>query len=154
MGFRVCRLGRRDALLRSDRISDLEELVLPCEPFYPDIRRWLSSRVVPGLGEGSRGVLLAYDDDTGLPAGCAVSRKGRDAKLCHVSVAPGFRGKGLGRRLLAASLADLGRAHLTMPESLWEERRGLFMSLGLSSPLRCTRRYRPGDGEVVLLAGA
>ena len=118
--------------------------------YYPDIDRWFTSKVQPGLTSGSRKILIDVANGK-LNALSILKKSDSERKICTFWVAPAARGCGVGRRLLTNSIAWLECATplLTVPE---EEIQG-FSALLSNASFRLTQSipgaYRPGSIEYV-----
>jgi len=149
-GIGIVRLGAVDSIRQSKFLQDLLALVEESEGMYPNIRRWLRGRVIPGLKTGERAIFMAYRGTT--PIASAIVKRGVQAKLCHLKISEGFKGKGLGELLMTFLLADLEpvaeEIHFTLPESLWESRGEFFESFGFGEISESGRQYRLFDREL------
>jgi len=66
--------------------------------FYPEFDGWFSSKVLPGLKNGERSILLEHT--AGSLSGIAiVKRSASERKLCCLRVLPPYQGSGVGLRL-------------------------------------------------------
>lgn len=75
--------------------------------YYPEFVKWLSFKVLPGLYEGERKILLRhYKDDL---AGIAIVKDTElEKKLCCLRVLPKYQGTGIGLKLFEDSFYTLG----------------------------------------------
>ncbi|MCI0384261.1 GNAT family N-acetyltransferase [Streptomyces sp. CNQ085] len=109
------------------------------------VHRWLSTDAYWALGRsrvkqdtaiaGSLN-LGAYDRDTGEQLGYArvVTDRATFAWLCDVYVAPAARGRGLGKALVGAALAELEPCGLGRVLLATEDAHGLYEGLGFRRP--------------------
>ncbi|HUV04073.1 MAG TPA: hypothetical protein VMX94_03080 [Armatimonadota bacterium] len=152
--LRIARVSSLDVSMRTDHLANLRDLVLSSNKAYPDILGWFEAKVIPGLLSSQRVAYVGYVGEK--PAGCTILRYGEDVKICHVQVKESFRNLHLGETLMflvALESRSAARAvHMTLPQSLWEAKRGFFESFGLSSPHRAWKQYRPSDAELVCSA--
>jgi len=140
--------------LRSEALGELSELILGHEDHYPGIGRWLTKKVIPGLGTGERVGWVAYESE--IPVAAAVLKKGVRAKFCHLSVTEAARDRGVGT-LLFCQMALAARRHakdihFTLPEDLWLERTSFFAEFGFESAAVAGRQYRRSLPELACSA--
>ncbi len=119
---------------------------------YPQIQYWLKTRVLPGVANGVRHIVIA-PGGSGMAIVKLAQGSSRCAKLCHLSLSPRFRGYGMGERLLkqaAVAALTAGATHLRVTTSedtanifgQWFERQGF-------APRHWDKdRYRPGVTEL------
>lgn len=152
--FRIVGLNEDDALLRSDALRDLRDLVVSTGDMYPSIERWFDEKVVPGLKRAERFAFVAYEGEN--PVASAVLKRGERSKFCHVRVKEDFQDRDLGQMFFTLmTLQVLHHAkeiHFTLPESLWCRRGRFFQSFGFSSVDAAQRQYRRGNEELVCSA--
>jgi predicted transcriptional regulator len=130
------------------------ELVAENEEMYPDIRRWLKTRVLPGIQDDSRTAFVALSGPRPVAAG--VVKRGSRAKFCHLRVAEEFRDKNLGEVLfvfMAFAVHNWAHeVHFTLPEGVWENEQRFFRSFGFSRVSQSGIQYRPSQKELVCSA--
>ena len=152
--FRIVKLGQTDARICSDELKALTNLILSTEDMYPNIGRWVSEKVLPGLKSSERAAWVAYEGDRAIAA--AVLKLGENAKFCHLRVESDFQDMDLGQlfftqmTLETQSLAK--KIHFTLPESLWQSKMKFFESFGFKRAAKSIRQYRKGDTELVCSA--
>ena len=148
--FRIVELGKQDARGWSDHLEVLRDLITMNQDMYPDIDRWFTSKVVPGLKSSERVAYVAYEDE--IPIASAVLKLGESSKFCHLRIREDFQDQDLGQMfftLMAFEIRHRAKeVHFTLPESLWARRGGFFKSFGFSSARRASCQYRPGDTEL------
>jgi predicted transcriptional regulator len=152
--FRIVRLGRDEALKWTDDMGVLRSLVRASEDMYPDIRRWFSDKVVPGLKSEKRIAWVAYEGEQAIAS--AVLKLGERSKFCHLKIQQNFQDMDLGQmffsQMAAESRHDAKEIHFTLPESLWAERHGFFESFGFSSAKKAGKQYRRSEAELACSA--
>lgn len=152
--FRVVRLGEVDALHHSDELKTLTNLIETSEDMYPNIRRWIRDKVVPGLRSSERVAWVAYENER--PVATAVLKRGARTKFCHVRVESGFQDLDLGQLFFTQMTLEtrhLAREiHFTLPESLWESKMKFFESFGFAQAAKSERQYRNGETELACSA--
>ena len=106
----------------ADDVERVWQSLSHLESTYPGFALWYRTRVVGGLGAGTRRLFLSSDDDR-LTAVVIAKREGRERKLCTVWVHPGHRGGGLATRLIDEASDWLGerRPLLTVPHERIDE---------------------------------
>src|SRR6266498_1787465 len=122
--FQIVRLAEGDVRCKSDHLAKFENLILGNQPMYPEIERWYSSKVLPGIRKDERVAFIGYLNER--PAVSAVVKKGSDAKFCHLRIHEALQDSNLGEvffSLMALEIRDLAKGiHFTLPESLWKEK--------------------------------
>jgi predicted transcriptional regulator len=138
----------------SDTVNGFRDLVHESSDLYPGIEVWFDKKVIPGVKDGSRYAYLVMHQ--GKPVAEAIIKRGNDTKLCSMRIKPAYQNKAIGP-ILFAQIAYLleketSRVHFTAPESLIEEREGLFNALGFANIGRAQKQYRFGQDELVYRA--
>jgi predicted transcriptional regulator len=148
--LRLVRLTERDVLSKSDSFREFCDQILQCEEMYPSISKWVTERVVPGIGGRTRAGFVAYEGSR--PIASAVVKCGTNAKFCHLRIADDFQDKHLGEMFFCLMAMEVrGKSsfvHFTLPESLWAQRQQFFNSFGFSQAQCSQRQYRRGDTEL------
>lgn len=149
-GFRLVRLGERDARRVTNDVQTLRTLITSCEDMYPSIDRWFDKKVMPGLRMSERVAYVAYEGES--PVASAVLKRGSRSKFCHLRIADGFQDLDLGQMFFTLMTLEARRlareVHFTLPESLWCARRPFFEAFGFNCASRAGRQYRAGDTEL------
>ena len=152
--FKIVRLAEGDVRCKTDHLADFKELILANEPMYPEIERWYSGKVLPGIRHDERVAFVGYLND--LPAVSAVVKKGGAAKFCHLRLHEDLQGSNLGEvffSLMALEIRDHAeKIHFTLPESLWRQRGEFFQSFGFQSAQIADDQYRLFDQELACSA--
>ena len=156
--------GRQLALVRLSDETDLSEtslrsfgdLVLESEDLYPGIDKWFQKKVVPGIRDGKRIAFILFHQGRAIAE--TIIKFGASTKMCSMRVDPSYQGKGIGPFLFAQLANELDysvkNVHFTAPESLAEERQGLFDDLGFVFTGKSRVRYRAGQDELIFRAPA
>lgn len=148
--FQLIRLTETDVRSVSDRFGTFREVVSENEASYPDIRKWLDTKVSRGIRSGERTAFLGLLDD--IPVATAVVKRGKNAKFCHLRLDECVRDQNLGELFFALMAAEVRQfasdVHFTLPESLWEEKRDFFQSFGFASASRASKQYRFFENEL------
>ena len=118
--------------------------------YYPGILEWCS-RVEAGVSTGQRAVFIAMDQEE--VAGLAITKNGHAAKLCHISVSPAARDRGLGRELMRIALRDMSAGgaktiRVTTSEEVLRTHGDFFRTAGFRPMDWQVHRYRRGVSEV------
>lgn len=152
--FRIVKLGQNDARVCSDELKALTSLIVCNEDMYPNIARWFSEKVVPGLMSSERAAWVAYEGDKAIAA--AVLKLGENAKFCHLRIESDFQDMDLGQLFFTQMTIETQnlakKIHFTLPESLWQSKMKFFESFGFKKAAKSTRQYRKGDTELVCSA--
>lgn len=152
--FRVASIGSADAKFFSDELKTLLNMIRTSEGMYPNIGRWFSEKVVPGLRSSERAAWVAYEGDK--PIAAAVLKLGRNAKFCHLRIERDFQDLDLGQLFFTQMTLETRHLakeiHFTLPESLWEGKKEFFESFGFIRASKSQRQYRTGDTELVCSA--
>lgn len=124
--------------------------------YYPGILEWYP-RVEAELATGRRRLFSAWIDDE--IAALAITRNGPSAKLCHISVSPAARDRGLGGALMQRALHDMrsNGAHLirvTTSEEVLRNHGAFFRAAGFEAVDWRVHRYRRGRSEILWQMGA
>lgn len=119
--------------------------------YYPGILEWYSS-LQGDLLTGRRSVFLSRKGTE--VQGLAITKNGPHAKLCHISVLPAVRGRGLGGSLMWLALKDMERRgateiHVTTGEEVFGKHAEYFRGFGFSLVDWRLNRYRKGTSELI-----
>jgi len=151
---RVVRLGKTEALEWTDDMGVLQSLIHANDGMYPGIRGWFKEKVIPGLKSEQRLAWVAYEERRAIAS--AVLKLGRHSKFCHLKIREDFQDMDLGQiffSTMAAEARHLAKEiHFTLPESLWEGKRGFFQSFGFSTVQKARTQYRKGESELACSA--
>lgn len=148
--FQLIRLTESDVRSVSDRFVAFRDVVAKNEESYPDIRKWLDTKVSQGIRTGERAAFLGLLDDA--PVATAIVKRGENAKFCHLRLDEFVRDQNLGELFFALMAAEVRQfasdVHFTLPESLWREKRDFFESFGFASASRASKQYRLFEDEL------
>jgi len=117
---------------------------------------WTPSRVVSSIASKSSDVIMACDEKTSQLAGFAIMEfHDQYAHLNLLAVAPAFRGRGIGRRLVAwleevALVAGIGVVYLETP-AINQQAREFYRRLAYTE-VQSVPGYYPGRRRAVRLA--
>jgi predicted transcriptional regulator len=152
--FRIVEIGKPDVEGWSDHVKVLRNLITANQTMYPDIDRWFSAKVVPGLKSSQRIAYVAYEGEN--PIASAVLKLGEKSKFCHLRIHEDFQDQDLGQMFFTLMTFEIRHhakeVHFTLPESLWCKESGFFTSFGFSSTKKASRQYRRGDAELICSA--
>lgn len=152
--FQIVRLAEGDVRCKSDHLANFKDLILANQQMYPEIERWYSSKVLPGIRQEERVAFIGYLNEK--PAVSAVVKKGSDAKFCHLRIHEALQDSNLGEvffSMMALEIRDLAKdIHFTLPESLWKEKGQFFQSFGFCSADLADAQYRLFDRELACSA--
>ncbi|WP_431123351.1 GNAT family N-acetyltransferase [Flagellimonas flava] len=89
---------------------------------YPEIDKWFTNKVTPGLISGDRSIIfLKYKQED---AGFAIVKNDlEEKKICTFYIFPEFRGKGIASKLFEESFNVLGtdKPLMTIPENRFQK---------------------------------
>jgi GNAT superfamily N-acetyltransferase len=119
--------------------------------YYPDILEWYS-RLQSDLLTGRRNLFAICRRST--IEGLAITKNGAKAKLCHISVVPSARNRGIGGSLIRLALANMKsrgakEIHVTTDEKIFRQFGEFFRSAGFSIVDWQVNRYRSGSSELL-----
>lgn len=115
---------------------------------YPRFDEWLLGKVIPGIYQGERTVLIEQRD--ALVGGLLiVKHSAQERKLCTLRVRPNFESKGLGVRLFETAFELLGteRPLLSVSEISRPKFSRLFAHFGFTQEATYEGRYLPKVDE-------
>src|ERR1700733_12244064 len=148
--FRLMRIGERDARTGTDDFHSLRDLILQSEPSYPEIGRWFDSRVLHGICTGQRIGYVGLINEH--PVAAAVLKRGLVSKFCHLKIDSSARSRSLGDLFFTLMTLDVRnqakRVRFTLPESVWEDRKGFFQSFSFNIAEKADRQYRLFETEL------
>jgi len=150
--FRLVPIGVSAARKQTDDLRILEAMLSESEPMYPGIAKWCKEKVIPGLKTHERIGYLAFEGEK--PVASAVLKLGAQSKFCHVRIQENFQDLNLGRMIFTQMALQVRHQkgvkeiHFTLPEGLWEEKRGFFASFGFGNAVKSSRQYRVGQEEL------
>src|SRR5262249_15413020 len=115
------------------------------------ILEWCS-RLEEGVAAGRRSLFTVWSGCS--VAGIAITKKGSSAKLCHISVSPSVRDRGVGRSLMQLALADIAPSgartmRVTTSEEVFRNHGAFFRAAGFKAIDWQIHRYRRGVSEIV-----
>ncbi len=148
--FRIIRLCEIDAINITDHLRDFKDLILENQPMYPNIDKWFDRKVVPGMKSSERIGYIGYFDEK--PVASAVVKRGMFAKFCHLRIKEDLQNIHLGEAffaLMGLETKDIAKEiHFTLPESVWESKKGFFKGFGFTHVSKIKHRYRPYGDEL------
>ncbi|MGU1385695.1 GNAT family N-acetyltransferase [Pseudomonas aeruginosa] len=116
--------------------------------YYPEFNDWLSGKVLPGLFQGERKILLEYY--RGELSGLAIVKDTEaEQKLCCLRVLPPFQGTGVGLRLFERAFESLDNRKplLSIAEEQTETFKKVFKYFGFELEKKYVDYYRPLKDE-------
>jgi len=146
----IIRVGKEDAVARTDNFYMLRSKILTCEEMYPGIQKWIDNKVINGLKTGERIAYVGLIDDK--PVVTAVVKKGRDSKFCHLKIDKTAQDRGWGDIFFSLMTLEVRNSassvHFTLPESLWESKKEFFKSFSFDDVVKCNQQYRLFEEEL------
>jgi hypothetical protein len=118
---------------------------------YPGILEWFSG-LENELANGRRRILVSWKGSE--VQGLAITKNGPKAKLCHISVSPVARDRGIGRTLMSLALCDMvyhgaQEIRVTTSEEVFREHAPFFRAAGFEVIDWQVHRYRRGISEII-----
>ena len=143
-------LTPNDVARLTDRFVDMRSLILANEPMYPEIKKWFEDKVVSGVKNSQRHAYIGYYEQK--PVVSAVLKKGAQSKICHLRIADAIQEDGLGELFFSLMAMEIRHEaeeiHFTLPESLWQSRKGFFQSFGFCDATLADTQYRLFENEL------
>lgn len=139
------------ALTHAETVRQILEYLLAYGVYYPGIDEWFDKVILEASSERRRiWVVIAGDELSGL----AITKTGKRAKLCHISLSPSLRRIGVGSQLMRMVVEDLLKSgaqtvHLTAGDEIADEYGRFFGRCGFRVTARASNRYRRGRDELV-----
>lgn len=130
--------------------SSLCDLISGFSRYYPDIDDWFASKVIPGMFDGTRRVIVKSDSQ--FIRGLAILKNDSvERKICTLWVHPSQRGVGLGQRLVDESTEWLACKDplISVPQEMNNNFNRLLCRNGFELRQRIRDAYRPGRYEFV-----
>jgi len=123
--------------------------LLPLSTDYPGIEQWFSTKVVPGLRDGSR-TLLRVERQGGLVGLGIAKKEDNERKICTVRVAPSHVGRGIGVRIFDSLLKwlDEDKPLLTVNDNKLPMFERIFEYYGFNLTSHTEGLYLPSSVEV------
>lgn len=129
-------------------VTSTRDHLIHLSSFYPSFAHWYDNKVVPGLRQGDRTLLLRYID--GRLGGIAITKDdGLEKKLCCLRVLPQWNGSGLGLRLFDDAFDVLGteKPLLSVSDEQLLKFHRIFSHFGFAHGKRYDDLYRVGCAE-------
>ncbi len=116
---------------------------------YPDFTDWLFNKFIPGLKNGSRKMVIAYND-LHAPMGIALLKDTEEEKkICCLFVREDCRGNGIANKLIKQSYAVLktNKPALTVADTNLPQLKNLLDKNGFTFSYKKKGAYRQNDTE-------
>ncbi len=145
----IIRVTKDDVLQMTDNIKLFSKLISEHQSMYPDIERWLNTKVLPGIKTNERVAYIGLNNQT--PVVSAIVKRGDNSKFCHLHIQQDFRDQNIGDLFFAMMAIDVKRfadeVHFTLPESVWIGKKDFFRSFGFHEVTKAYRQYRIFEDE-------
>lgn len=129
-------------------VSSVRDELIHLSAFYPSFAEWYDRKVVPGLVDGDRTLLLRFVN--GRLGGIGITKDdGLEKKLCCLRVLPHMAGSGLGLRLFddAFDLLQTDKPLLSVSGEQLLNFKKIFTHFGFVHGRRYDDLYRAGSVE-------
>ena len=148
--LRIIRIDNSAVSERTDNLDLLYSQIIKHEELYPEIGKWLETKVIPGIKSEQRIAYVGLNNNE--PVVSAILKLGVSSKICHLHIDDELRNQHLGDLFFSMMALDAKRRaeriHFTLPESLWVEKRGFFKSFGFKDAEKSFRQYRSTKDEL------
>lgn len=136
----------REETQRRDIYLEIYENIKDAKQYYPSFEQWYFLKVLPELAKSDRTII--YEKESNRLKGVAILKPSEN-KLCHLSVMPEYRNKGIGVRLFKKSFEELGTSlpYCTVSEEKLPEFKRLFDYFGFKLTNTVEGYYRIGKKE-------
>ncbi|MBI4470503.1 MAG: GNAT family N-acetyltransferase [Acidobacteria bacterium] len=119
--------------------------------YYPGILEWYSG-LTQEFSTGRRSLLVSWKGPE--IQGLAITKNGERAKLCHISVSPSARDRGLGLTLMQSAIQEMvcsgaREIRVTTGEEIFCEHSSFFFGVGFRPIDWQVHRYRRGSSEIL-----
>lgn len=131
--------------LVNDVFTDLKKLSWQ----YPNFESWLDEKVLTGLYDGTRSIIVEWRDDK--IAGVAILKHDSvEKKLCCLIIMPDFQNKGIGIKLFKKVFSVLGtdKPLLSISEDKLPEFEKIFNYFGFEKTETYPNLYHPNTTEI------
>ena len=146
----IIRVTKDDVVKMTDKIKLLSKLISEHQSMYPDIGRWLNTKVLPGIKKDERIAYIGLNNKE--PVVSAIVKRGGNSKFCHLHIHQDFRDQNIGDLFFAMMAIDVKRfaneIHFTLPESVWIEKKDFFQSFGFREVTKAYKQYRMFEEEL------
>ena len=137
--------------MQTDRDPSIAQYLMRFRRYYPGILEWYSG-LRDALLSGQRSMFVSKRGHE--IQGLAITRNGCNAKLCHISVLPTERNRGLGNALIHQALSDMVRKGarsivVTSGEEVFYAHKPFFLAAGFRVIDWQLHRYRRGVSEII-----
>lgn len=148
--LKILKISKDDVLDRTDSLALFLAQVTKHETMYPDIAKWMKSKVLPEIKEERRVAYLGLSNNT--PVVSAVLKRGTQSKICHLHIDEEIQNLHLGDLFFSMMALDAKRraeeVHFTLPESLWIKKSDFFRSFGFGYVRKANHQYRVSEDEL------
>ena len=119
--------------------------------YYPGIFEWYFG-LEDGFVSGRRGMFVSWNGPD--VHGLAITKNGQRAKLCHISVSPAARDRGIGSTLACLALSDMvhhgaQEIRVTTSEEVFRSHGPFFRAIGFNVIGWQVNRYRRNVSELL-----
>ncbi|MDC6362153.1 MULTISPECIES: ASCH domain-containing protein [Flavobacteriaceae] len=150
INIEIKRILKSDVLLKTDLLNQFSINIYKHEEKYPDIRKWLNNKVLPGIVSGERIAYLGFVDE--IPVVTAIVKLGKSSKFCHLHIEKEYINNNIGELFFTMMTLDVRNyakmIHFTLPESLWYEKSEFFKSFGFDKIQKSNKNYRTSELEL------
>jgi len=148
--IRIVRINEFHAKHKTDHLNNFNSMILSNDTMYPQIDKWLTQKVIPGLKDKERVAFIAYSNER--PIISSVVKRGEQSKFCHLKIDDEYQDNNFGEMfitLMSLEIRDFAKSiYFTLPENLWEKEKKFFNSFGFENVIKNDVQYRNFEEEL------
>lgn len=117
--------------------------------YYPNFCEWYWEKVIKGIKNGERKIIIAFDENIKAIVGVAIIKIGEERKICTLFVSKEHRHHGTGTKLMQKAIDYLNckTPLFTFPQELAEDFKILMVKFGFKFTKAYDGYYKKGEIE-------
>ena len=129
--------------------EDVLSFLIPVSEFYPNIKDWFLSKVVPGITYGTRHIEKICID--GKIVALGIAKKSDEKKICTIRVLPEYANQGFGTQIMEDLMEwlETDKPLITVAEEKVSEFESLFNKYNFSLSYTNNGLYRSEKIEYI-----